>query len=143
MKEEDEKSGIARIAHGDEEKAREFRANLAVFARRSNNPQLRRLVVDVLGGRREVREVFATPEWRMAVSKNIARVERGIAALTDEQREQVFDPNRPRTPTGKLDAMRDKAVAGRPPLDAEPATADQATDGEERDSFMVRRKPKG
>ena len=139
MKEQDEKSGIARIAHGDEQAARQLRANLAVFARRVGTPQIRKLVSEVLAGQRDVREVFATREYRQAVTRNIARIEAGIAALTDEERARVFDPDRPRTAAAKLDSMRDRAVAGRPPLDSE-QVVDPDAGNEDRETFMVRRR---
>ena len=48
MNEADEESGIAKIVHVDEASARELRANLAVFARRSGSPEIRQMVASVL-----------------------------------------------------------------------------------------------
>lgn len=141
MNEQDEKSGIARIAHGDEEAARRLRANLAVFARRTGDPQVRKLVSEVLAGRRDVREVFASKEFRQTVSTNIARIEAGIEALTDEERARVLDPDRPRTPAAKIDSMVDPAVAGPPPPEPTPAADGDDSSNEERETFMVRRRP--
>ncbi len=106
MKDADEESGIARLVHGDERDARELRANLAVFARRSGSPQVNRLVNDVLAGRRNVREVFRTPEFTSALSANLGRIEEGLAELTDEERAEVWDRERPRTPQTRLDFLR-------------------------------------
>jgi len=102
----DEKSGIARIVQGNERDARELRANLAVFARRSDSPQVTRMVGDVLAGRRSVREVFQTKEFNEALGANLGKIEEGIDQLTEEERAEVFDPARPRTPQAKLDALR-------------------------------------
>jgi hypothetical protein len=103
---QDEESGIARIVQGNERDARELRANLAVFARRSNSPQITRMVSEVLAGRRNVREVFQTKEFNDALGANLDKIEEGISELTDEERAEVFDPDRPRTPQAKLDALR-------------------------------------
>jgi hypothetical protein len=102
----DEQSGIAHLVHGDEQAARELRANLAVFARRTGSTQIRRLVSDVLAGRRSVREVLQTKEFNDAAEANLAKIEQGLDQLTDEERAEVFDQSRPPTPSWKLDAMR-------------------------------------
>jgi hypothetical protein len=101
----DEQSGIAHLVRGDEQAARELRASLAVFARRTGNARIRRLVSDVLAGRRSVREVLQTKEFTEAAEANFAKVEQGLDQLTDEERAEVFDQSRPSTPSWKLDAM--------------------------------------
>ncbi|MGH3626974.1 MAG: hypothetical protein ACRDRL_05975, partial [Sciscionella sp.] len=58
-----DESGITQIVHGDETAAREMRANLAKFARQTDSPEIRRLVAQVLRGRRSVREVFRSKEF--------------------------------------------------------------------------------
>ena len=102
----DEQSGIARIVRGDVQNARELRANLAVFARRSGSIRMRRLVADVLAGRRSVREVLQTKEFNEAGQANLSKIEQGLDQLTDEERTEVFDASRPPTPSWKLDALR-------------------------------------
>jgi hypothetical protein len=114
----DEQSGIAALAHGDEASARELRADLAVFARRTDSPEIRSMVTEVLAGRRNVREVFASREFNEAGLRHLANVEHGIAQLSDEQRVELFNPNRPCTPDDKLAAMRDDGI---------PAPAEQTT----------------
>lgn len=44
----DQINGIAALTHGDPKRARELRTDLAVFARRTDNPVIRRMVADVL-----------------------------------------------------------------------------------------------
>jgi hypothetical protein len=102
----DQESGIARITHGNERDARELRANLAVFARRSDNPQITRLVNDVLAGRRNVREVLRTKEFTDALGANLRKIEAGLDQLTNEERAEVWDRKRPRTSQVKLDFLR-------------------------------------
>jgi hypothetical protein len=120
----DQHNGIAALVHGDPQRARELRADLAVFARRSDNPNLRRQVADVLAGRRNVREVLRTPEFNNAAAAALGNIEDGLAQLTDEQRAQVWDRTRPRTQESNLDAMRDAydpggSLAPEPPLEPE------------------------
>jgi hypothetical protein len=105
--EDDDQSGIMDLVHGDDASARELRANLAVFARRSDSPQIHRLVSQVLSGQRSVREVFRTKEFNDVALKRFANVEKGIAQLTDEQRAELWNPDRPRTPDDTVDALRD------------------------------------
>jgi hypothetical protein len=64
-------------------------------------------VSEVLVGRRNVREVFRTKEFNETGLRHITNIEQGLAQLTDEQRAELFDPARPRTPDEKLAAMRD------------------------------------
>ena len=104
---DEDQSGIMDLVHGDAASARDLRANLAVFARRSDNPQIHRLVSEVLSGKRSVREVFKTKEFNDASLKHFANVEKGIAQLTEEQRAELWNPDRPRTPDETVDALRD------------------------------------
>jgi hypothetical protein len=94
MNPEEDRSGIMDLVHGDAASARDLRANLAVFARRSNSPQMHRLVSEVLAGRRNVRDVLRSEEFNDAGTKRLANAEKGIAQLTDEQRAELFDPDR-------------------------------------------------
>ncbi|HWC83419.1 MAG TPA: hypothetical protein VG756_25975, partial [Pseudonocardiaceae bacterium] len=103
----DDESGITALTRGDAAGARELRANLAVFARQTDTPEVRRLVAEVLAGRRNVREVFASREFNEVGLRHVANVERGLAQLTEEQRAELFNPDRPPTPEDKLDALRD------------------------------------
>jgi len=107
---DEDQSGITALARGDAASARELRANLAVFARQTDNPEVRSLVAGVLAGRRNVREVFQAREFNEVGLRRLANIEEGIARLNDEQRAELFNPNRPHTPTGKLAAMRDAAL---------------------------------
>ena len=107
MNEADEESGIAKIVHGDEASARELRANLAVFARRSGSPEIRQMVASVLAGHRNIRDVLQTSEFNQTGMRHLENIERGLSRLTDEQHAELFDPSRPRTPNEKLAAMRD------------------------------------
>lgn len=117
MTERDDRSGIDRLVHGNPYDAKELRANLAVFARRTDDPRIRSMVTDVLAGRRDVREVFRTKEFHNAVSGGIGKIEAGLDALTDEERDWVFDRSRPRTPQSTLDNLRDEAAPAPPPAD--------------------------
>ncbi|MDT7727573.1 MAG: hypothetical protein QOI21_4149 [Actinomycetota bacterium] len=103
----DELAGITNLVHGNAADARELRANLAVFARRSNSKHIQRLVSDVLSGRRNVREVFRTKEFTESLSANLGKIETGLDALTDEERAAVWDRDRAETPQAALNALRD------------------------------------
>jgi len=129
----DDAAGISNLVRGNERDARELRANLAVFARQTDNRDIRRLVSDVLAGRRNVREVFRTPEFAAAVSGRLDKIEQGLAQLTDEERARVFDPARPRTAQSTLDAMRDAHDPGGPLL-----TPEGDGEGNENRTFLKR-----
>lgn len=90
MRREDEASGIAAMVAGDERRARELRGNLALFARQSGDPGVRRLVVEVLAGRRDVRDVLRSAEFGRVCRRRLANVERALATLTGEQRATLF-----------------------------------------------------
>ena len=133
MSPEDEQSGIAELVHGDESRARELRANLAVFARRSDDPAMRPLVADVLAGRRNVRDVLRAKEFNDTGLRHVANLEKGLARLREEQRAELFSPNRPGTSDEKLTELRDMydvaVVAPDVPQPAkQPATMDDQDD---------------
>jgi hypothetical protein len=115
----DELSGIARLTHGDQRDARELRANLAAFARQTEDHALRGLISEVLAGRRDVREVFRTKEFTDILRTRLDRIEAGIAQLTDEERAIVFDRTRTPTPQATLDALRDGTAPEEPDRDAD------------------------
>jgi hypothetical protein len=121
----DTDSGISNLVHGSEQDARELRANLAAFARRSDDPNIRKLVSNILAGRRNVREIFRTPEFAEAAGTHLDRIEEGLSNLTDEERARVWDQTRARTDQSTLTAMRDAHDPGGPLLppevDDEPA----------------------
>lgn len=102
-----DRSGIDALTHGDAGDARELRANIAVFARQSNSPRIRKMVAEVLAGKRDVREIFRTPEFTAVLGRRLGNLEAGIAALSEKDRAMVFDQTRPRTPAKTLDALRD------------------------------------
>jgi hypothetical protein len=112
----DEQAGITSLVHGNAADARELRANLAIFARRSNSKHIQRLVNDVLSGRRNVREVFRTQEFTDTLSANLSKIETGLDALTDEERAAVWDRDRDQTPQTALNALRD----GHEPVTTQP-----------------------
>jgi hypothetical protein len=118
-------SGISSLVHGSEQDARELRANLAAFARRSDDPNLRKLVSNVLAGRRNVREIFRAPEFIEAAGTHLDRIEQGLSSLTDEERARVWDQTRARTDPATLTRMRYAHDPGGPLLpredDDEPA----------------------
>ncbi|HET6504289.1 MAG TPA: hypothetical protein VFG87_26360 [Amycolatopsis sp.] len=98
--------GINELARGNDTDARELRANLARFARQADTPGIRRLVSEVLAGHRDVRDVFRTPEFRQIVSSRLANVQTGLAQLTDEQRAEVWNQDRPRTAPEALESLQ-------------------------------------
>jgi hypothetical protein len=112
----DADSGISNLVHGSEQDARELRANLAAFARRTDDPNIRKLVSNVLAGRRNVREIFRTPEFIEAAGTHLGKIEEGLSNLTDEERAQVWDQTRARTDQSTLTAMRDAHDPGGPLL---------------------------
>ncbi|MCM3516419.1 MULTISPECIES: hypothetical protein [Nocardioides] len=84
-------SGIDAMTRGDQRQARQLRATLAVIARRTEDPDLRRLCVSVLGGEQSVRRVFEHPTFWAMASRNYENLEEGIARLSPEEREQVTE----------------------------------------------------
>jgi hypothetical protein len=131
--EDEDQSSIMDLVHGDVAGARELRANLAVFARRSDSPQIHRLVSQVLSGQRSVRDVFRTKEFNDVALKRFANVEKGIAQLTDEQRTELWNPDRSRTPNQTIDALRDAydvspAVVEEPAKRKKPVRTDDGED---------------
>jgi hypothetical protein len=136
----DDVSGITQLVQGDASRARELRANLAVFARKSDSPEIHKLVSEVLAGRRSVRQVFRTKEFNDAGMRGMTNIEKGIAQLTDEQRAELWDPTRPRTPDETVDALRD-AYDVSPPAVEVPSSPEKSVRVEDEDfsqkSFLL------
>ena len=117
----DVRSGIASITGGDVRATREFRANLAVFARRQDDPEVRRMVAEVLAGRRPVGDVLRSEAFTSVGRRHFENLQAGIAAMTPEQRAEAFDIDRPRTPQRDLVGLRDADdTSGWVPEDVEP-----------------------
>ena len=81
MNEADRYNGVLSVVGGDAERARQLRANIAVFARRLGDPQITRMVNEVLAGHRNVREVFRTRQFQEVGSRNLDNLERGLDRL--------------------------------------------------------------
>lgn len=121
MKNEHDLSGIDSITHGDERAARELRANIAVIARRTEDPSLRDLCVKVLEGRESVRRVFAHGSFWSMAEKNMENLEQGLEQLSDDQREDLMGRvGSERTPDEDIDALRDQDPPPPPPVDRTP-----------------------
>jgi hypothetical protein len=94
---------------------------------------MRRLVSEVLAGRRSVREVLRSKEFNDAGVKRLANAEKGIERLTDEQRAELFDPDRERTPADVLDTLRDRYLkAGSPVQDGGKPAVEEDEDFSQR-----------
>jgi len=111
-----DQSAIDQITHGDERLARHLRGTLAVIARRTDDPSLRQLVVNVLAGRESVRRVYEHPSFWAMATKNFENLEAGIDRLTDEEREMVRDKiDEQETPDDEVTAMQEGRDAEPPP----------------------------
>lgn len=62
----------------------------------------------------DVREVFRTQQFEETLANRLGNIETGLARLTDEQRAQVFDQDRPRTPEATLESLHAKYDATQP-----------------------------
>ena len=115
---EEDDSGIMELVQGDMSRARQIRANLAAFSRKVDNPEIHKLVSEVLAGRRSFRDVVRTKEFNEVGMRSVSSLEKGIAHLTNEQRAALLDPNQPRTPDETVDALRDAYDVSPPAAEA-------------------------
>jgi len=90
MRDEDTANGIASLVRGNAADARELRANIVVFARRLGDPQITRMVNEVLRGQRNVRDVLRTPEFNDVGQRHVATIERGLDELSADERSAVL-----------------------------------------------------
>ncbi len=115
---EDLRNGIAALADGEKESARRLRANLAVFARRADDPEVTDLVNEVLGGRRNVRDVVSSPQFARELSAKLDNLETGLRRLPPLERERLLDRARhdtePSTDDERLDELRDTGLSSSP-----------------------------
>lgn len=83
-------SAIDNVAHHDERMARRLRANVAVIARRTGDPDLRALCLKVLGGQQSVRRVFEHPSFSGMLQHNLANLKQGLDRVPPERREEAL-----------------------------------------------------
>jgi hypothetical protein len=110
----DERSGLARIAGGDLAEIRELRGQLSVFARGTDDPQLRELTADVLAGRRKLRELLTDPGFNAVLNRRLDNVSAGLDRLTDHERELVWNRDRPPVSDEDLAEGQDRLARGLP-----------------------------
>ena len=83
-------SGLARAGRADPERVAFLRFCFRAFAhQQTTSPRLRGVVEDMLAGRAKVTDLICDPEFDRIVSERLANVEKGVAALTDEQRSEL------------------------------------------------------
>ncbi|CAN5612207.1 hypothetical protein BH11ACT8_BH11ACT8_11730 [soil metagenome] len=112
----DDYSAITAMTGGDPQLARHLRASLAVIARRTDDPELRDLVVSVLQGRTSVRRVFEHPAFHRMASTNIDNLQQGLDQLPADEREALLSQaGEARTPEEvQLQLMEDEPFAEQP-----------------------------
>ncbi|MBO0881447.1 MAG: hypothetical protein J2P17_14090 [Mycobacterium sp.] len=100
-----------------------MRADLSKAARQIDVPRFRALVNDVLAGRRGVRDVLRTPEFRRLAGPRITNLTTGINRLTNAERAHLLDLNAPAPPTRPAPSAAPPTPATRrsqrPPVDDE------------------------
>lgn len=100
-------SAITQMTRGDERQAAQLRGNLAVIARRTDDPSLRSLIEQVLAGTQSVRRVFEHPSFWAMTERNLRNLQEGLDRLDPEQREQLLDPEaRHYTPDDDVAALQ-------------------------------------
>lgn len=129
-------SGIERLTHGDAQAAREFRANLARFARQTESSHVRKLVSEVLKGRRNYREVFRTKEFDELAGGRLANLEEGLAQLTDEERAEVWNLDREPTSDDVLTSLMDGST---PEATEQPSDPGASSAQDDEEDFSQRR----
>ena len=103
---------LGRMAERSPELARIVRANLAVYARRSDDPQVREQVKGVLDGRRDLDEVLNSRPFAETVDRHVDNLLAGVEQLTPEERAKAFDRSGEPTSEAELAALRDAATPG-------------------------------
>lgn len=83
-------SAIDTVAGHDPRLARSLRASIAVIARRTDDPSLRRLCIEVLHGTQSVRRVFAHPAFNGMVETSLDNLEKGLDRLDPQTREDLI-----------------------------------------------------
>lgn len=84
-------SAIAAVAGNDPRLIRSLRASLAVIARRTDDPSLRSLCVQVLQGSQSVRRVFEHPSFQQMTARSLQNLEKGLERLDPDEREESYN----------------------------------------------------
>jgi hypothetical protein len=82
------------VAHGDPALARHLRQSLELLRDRSDNQDFRRLVDDVLQGRADLRDVYATPAFDAGINPGVEQFARRYEELSPEERQEMADQGR-------------------------------------------------
>jgi hypothetical protein len=110
----EDNSGITELVQGDMARARQIRTNLAAFSRKVDSPDIRKLVSEVLAGRRSFRDVVRTKEFNEVGMRGVTNLEKGIARLTDEQRAELWNSALSRNTDHAQSALRGSGDDDRP-----------------------------
>ncbi|GAA3759664.1 hypothetical protein GCM10022225_51440 [Plantactinospora mayteni] len=79
------------VAGGDPALSRHLRDSLKTLGERTDDPEFRRLVADVLEGRRGLREVATTPAFASAINPRLEQFAQRWAEIPEEERAELAD----------------------------------------------------
>lgn len=111
------------IARGDAARSRQLRSSLNVLRERTDNPQFRKLLDDVLAGRTGLRDAARTPLFAQVVTPHVQQAVERLREMPEEEKQR-----RAAQAKAQLDRFRQEA-ASPPPTRPEPPADDEPGDG--------------
>ncbi|MDG4790408.1 hypothetical protein O7626_31575 [Micromonospora sp. WMMD1102] len=88
-KQDEQDEPMLDVAGGDPALSRHLRESLKVLSERTDDPEFRRLVADVLAGRRGLREAAGTPVFASAVDARVDQFIERWAEIPEEERAEL------------------------------------------------------
>jgi len=79
------------VAGGDPALSHRLRNSLKILSERTGDPEFRRLVTDVLAGRRGLREVAASPAFTSALNPRVEQFAKRWVETSEEERAEMAE----------------------------------------------------
>ena len=118
-----EQEPLLDIARGDAARSRQLRSSLRVLRERTDNPQFRKLLDDVLAGRTGLRDAARTPLFDQVVSPGVQQTVERLREMPDEEKQR-----RAAEAEAQLKRFREEAESS-PNRPEPPADGDEPGDG--------------
>jgi hypothetical protein len=124
-----EQEPLLDIARGDAARSRQLRSSLRVLRERTDNPQFRKLLDDVLAGRTGLRDAARTPLFDQVVSPGVQQTVERLREMPEEEKQR-----RAAEAEAQLERFREEAESS-PNRREPPADDDEPGDGYLRPSW--------
>jgi uncharacterized protein YicC (UPF0701 family) len=123
------------IARGDAARSHQLRGSLKILRDRADNPEFRKLLDDVLAGKKGMRDAARSPLFDQAVTPRVQQAVERLNQMSDEEKQRLGEEGE-----RQLDQLRHQLSEQKSPIPTHPQRRDQPAGDDEDfgDSGIVR-----